>query len=757
LKSEEDFRNLYVEGGHRVEVWDAERKELVLSNSSEVEGWLLNEREGRYRFNVANEMSPWIDGPQPHANDKYEKAFNGRVTQTLTRRTGNMEEDQPFGEITSTRHPLGVIGSFPTGWGMSIYGLYSAQNKTLSELFDAPNRECTLGKATFEGRDCITLTSFGKYDGNKTLVTEAIHLDPARGYALTGYEYSVNGKPVKKIIVEELVEPAPGIFYPSKAKRINYDPNANISSLVSYAARKIVVNSPTFTNDIFTINWPTGITVYDHTADVSFAVGPDEDESRKMIDELINQVEDLRSQEGRATLLDEPTQRSGSLSPADRDSGRAALADRVSNDDDLPPGSGDASPNVSFRGVLLLIGALCACLGTCIWLARKKKTKCISMFIACCLPAIAHSQMYSVGVQELQNQKVYNCGLLSTMYILGRSRVDYTVESLATALEVGDKWENPTSLLHIKNLLLDYGFSVAPYKGAKGEDIVENLTRTKVCLVSINKDGVGHFVIVEARNENEVVSVEPGVGVRVFSNREFTERIDLVTTGFCLFVDRDPDTGSRSLKQDVIRVDIGELGMGQGELVISVPLMNDTEEDFRVLRVKGECSCFLGYTMQESKNGVIAKGRRDRVFFKLSRAALPPGEFKSKVLCVAANPTERHLIFLIQGKTLGAIEKKVTFYPEKVRLGPDISQKARVAVFLPPDVELKGCKTSSENIGVRIVRTIDNVNNSSRKLIEFEIGLNDSIEVSNAPQFVEVNISDRLMPCIRIPCLVDMK
>ena len=75
-------------------------------------------------------------------------------------------------------------------------------------------------------------------------------------------------------VVGELIEPAPGVFYPKKAAFYVVGRDGKPKSLLTYKGESIVANDPNFSNDIFEMQWPINSMVYDKIHETQFRIMP---------------------------------------------------------------------------------------------------------------------------------------------------------------------------------------------------------------------------------------------------------------------------------------------------------------------------------------------------------------------------------------------------------------------------------------------------------------------------------------------------
>jgi hypothetical protein len=169
-------------------------------------------------------------------------------------------EPERRGAITPGRpEELSFANEYATGWAWSVYGAMDGPGARLSEQV-VPGRAAA-ETARWNGTPCVALTLRNPFNA------ETFYLDPARGHALIGREFSNKGGVVlTRVTVTELLNPAPGVYYPGRGVWESFrgvtpgEPNARLT----FVATRAVVNDPAFDGDeVFTIHWPPGTEVED--------------------------------------------------------------------------------------------------------------------------------------------------------------------------------------------------------------------------------------------------------------------------------------------------------------------------------------------------------------------------------------------------------------------------------------------------------------------------------------------------------------
>jgi len=103
-------------------------------------------------------------------------------------------------------------------------------------------------------------------------------LDPERGYAFLGHEsvsVYADGRTVthQKIVVEELTEAAPGVWYPTRATLTAPNKERGIEERHTYTATKVVANNPDFDESIFRVPIPDGYMIVDKVMGIRYRTG----------------------------------------------------------------------------------------------------------------------------------------------------------------------------------------------------------------------------------------------------------------------------------------------------------------------------------------------------------------------------------------------------------------------------------------------------------------------------------------------------
>jgi hypothetical protein len=245
----------------RWEKWDVASKSWQYAGDVALTAWYDGIPGGKARIDFNHATRPWQQGAGPFSWDVSDYAFDGKVDRWLQTEIGTPQQPtkiQPHGQMAARRGSFCNYDTLESGWEICIYG--GVNGLIASQALTDPNVHYEAEMAKFAGRDCIKLTKTAPDAGSA-------FFDPARGYAFLGKEGYKAGQLIYRTTILKLSEPAPGIFYPSKALvEFNYplvqgDPPGT-RSRGTFQATSIVVNDTDFDSDIFSIPWPPGAAVY---------------------------------------------------------------------------------------------------------------------------------------------------------------------------------------------------------------------------------------------------------------------------------------------------------------------------------------------------------------------------------------------------------------------------------------------------------------------------------------------------------------
>ena len=266
--SESQLSNLKVTARQVQMHWDESLGQWKDSGDASFTMWLDGTPAGKMRIDFQHRRSLWIDGPKPFATDSVVHAYNGQVGQVLDRVPDNVllkyKNAHPRGTISPDR-PNMSVADCGSGWIASLYGVEENRKMHLSELIElvrsmtnstgftiaytnylaspyyiaftnnVVSTNCIVStnfilSTNYNGIACVQLTSeeypiridrvLSPHSNTQVWGLAKIRtdwfLDPSRNYALLGCKI-VMPRSSSECVVEELIEPAPGVFYPKKA------------------------------------------------------------------------------------------------------------------------------------------------------------------------------------------------------------------------------------------------------------------------------------------------------------------------------------------------------------------------------------------------------------------------------------------------------------------------------------------------------------------------------------------------------------
>jgi hypothetical protein len=271
-ENEQKIANLRVDGTCVVEKWDPNSHKWNYNGEHVITGWFIGGAGGKARIDYHKEVSRWTDGPAPFSEDSYTVAYNGQDNRTLFTQRGFPPHPTLLGQLDMER-ALALRNECATGWEYSLLGFleYERQSgeRPSAVLARAKPGLLTARMTIFKGTACIALQVL--FQGKPV---RSWYFDPARGFSLLGAEDTdMRGRVIQSWSVEKLLEPAAGIFYPGKAEQIISNKSGEPMERAAYEATSVVVNDPKFSEDVFTIAWPTGTRVKDNIAHKEFIAG----------------------------------------------------------------------------------------------------------------------------------------------------------------------------------------------------------------------------------------------------------------------------------------------------------------------------------------------------------------------------------------------------------------------------------------------------------------------------------------------------
>jgi hypothetical protein len=261
--------------------------------------WSDGQPGGKIKVDVKKQvLEGWITDaePGPYSEHSFSDSFDGTTGRSIINSGGFLGKTVPIKEgVISTQKPQSLDDSWCvmyTGRGFTTnFFRVNSQGTLLSDLFifaDDPNSKVmTCFEFTWEklkGVECIKISSREIKNHNWS---ERWWLDPARGFALMRYEYTVvlgdKTEAFRKLIeIQELKEVTEGVWWPIRATCITEPLRAGEDyTRMVYRASEIIANDPNFDNSVFTLNFPKGCHVDDTVNRKNYIV----DENLNMIAE----------------------------------------------------------------------------------------------------------------------------------------------------------------------------------------------------------------------------------------------------------------------------------------------------------------------------------------------------------------------------------------------------------------------------------------------------------------------------------------
>ena len=256
--------------------------EYVLSTA-----WFEGAPRGKMRVDVHKQVSEWREGPAPYYEEAYSMGFDGRHGRVAKKAFGYNGSTYPEkrGELYSAIPPrlnTGWCNGF-TGGRFSLYFFFrnDLRSSSFSQLLQkvtspgvAESNPFSFSVEDFQKVQCIKIASAVGQD--KVRLT--YWLDPSRGYALRGYEL-VNIRDdesewlVSRIVVSNLREAAPGVWWPVDASDESSPPRPGEPyRRFIYHASNVVANQEDFNERVFTVPFGEGSLVVDKANRLKFRV-----------------------------------------------------------------------------------------------------------------------------------------------------------------------------------------------------------------------------------------------------------------------------------------------------------------------------------------------------------------------------------------------------------------------------------------------------------------------------------------------------
>ncbi len=772
MDNENKLLNLRVDGRRHTEVWDSASNEWKYSGEAEVTAWFINAPGSKFRVDCHKEVGPWTGGTAPFAESMYSKAYNGRAGQRLTLKAGD-PDSKPFsdGLVTDERPEITAGGAFTSGWELSLYGWGDRNGYRLSDVIASSEKRLTSGGGTlsvqnarFNAKQCVQLI----IDDSRR---QTFYFDPEHGYALIGYKRStLDGVIMNKVVIEKILEPVPGVYYPGRATRSLFKASGEPREKAIYEASNVVVNDPSFDEEIFTIKWPPGTRVTDEIANFSFTVAKDVDELEHLLDlEVAETVAAVGEPEGSTPIpipmsVDSPTPASGSLEDIMANSSTGTISEDISKTNKLSV-------------VLLCVAFPLAAILAFILISNAKRRKTQMLLILPIIIFVLHpgatvALEFAPSVQQLGNQRVVSCGLNTTAFILKYFGHRVDMGELAVELKAGAHWGKAVSMLNIKNALQRRGLACEAFGDATFDEIFGLANKDRICVIhtATRTPGVGHYYIVAGVREKAVFCINAGTKASWLPVAKFNEFFEHKFKGYCMFVSLQQRNATKpesySLDTKEISIELADTISGQGSVAVNVPFLNPFNKDIIVEKIAGSCACFNGATLEGSAREkapfTIKANSKVVMVLKFTRKGFGAGRVEQKVLLSISKPETRKILLRIKANVTDALEKKIAWFPARIDYGVvyDPNQTTGgelVTLFLPQNIVVSQIQTSCPQIKLSPIdtkteHTIGDGRTHKRLIHQYEMTL---VNVPSTPfrEYIEFSITDETMPTITIPVI----
>jgi hypothetical protein len=247
--------------------------------------WLEGVPRGRMRVDVQKQVSEWREGPAPYYEEAYSMSFDGRQGRVAKKSFGYSGSTYPEkrGELYAEIPPrlnTGWCNDF-TGGRFSLYFFF--KNDLRCSSFSQLLRKVTTSDVSgtnpfrfsvedFQKVQCVKIAS--AVGGDKVRLT--YWLDPSRSYALRGYELANirdDGSEwlVSRIVINNLREAAPGVWWPVDASDESSSPQpGGLYRRFVYHASSVVANQKDLGEQLFSVPFAEGSLVVDRVSHVKF-------------------------------------------------------------------------------------------------------------------------------------------------------------------------------------------------------------------------------------------------------------------------------------------------------------------------------------------------------------------------------------------------------------------------------------------------------------------------------------------------------
>jgi RNA polymerase sigma factor (sigma-70 family) len=267
LRQEQLFHNLRVDATARWEKWDAKANVWRRDAESDSTAWYDGIANGKARIDFHKRILPWTDGAGPFSWEVSQQAFDGDADRLLQIEVGTPDHRSKIMQRVEVRYKRSdyAYGVFDSGWRASTFGgvegaPYSLYVTDVRGLAANGRLALSVTRVPYAGAPCLCLTAAVRSEKS------SYYFDPGHGFAFRGSSFAI--APMHdEFIVDELVEAAPGLYYPGRASWVRYHPDEG-DTRATFAATSIVANADALDPSTFRL-LPRGVPVFEMRADGS--------------------------------------------------------------------------------------------------------------------------------------------------------------------------------------------------------------------------------------------------------------------------------------------------------------------------------------------------------------------------------------------------------------------------------------------------------------------------------------------------------
>jgi hypothetical protein len=246
---------------------------------AQVEAIYENVPDGRNLIKFNRLSSPWIGGPRDVSEDIVTVAFDGRKGASFYLQHGTPGVRE--GILEPDRPALLDLGALASGWSLSLYGVFQAENIRFSQALS--------GQFQVAVQDCARLED-GTFEVDYQIGSRkyAAKLDSLRNYALVEKREYWKDDLVDRVIVSDFFQPTRNIYYPKRAVREVLE-HGIVKRRVTYEGSEIKVNLALPASS-FEIVFPPGTEVQDTISNRSFTISASDDVLHEQLQHQADQV-----------------------------------------------------------------------------------------------------------------------------------------------------------------------------------------------------------------------------------------------------------------------------------------------------------------------------------------------------------------------------------------------------------------------------------------------------------------------------------